>query len=166
MSSSPDISQTVQDLMNEIRTLAAEAEKALGQSVTEHSEETFAALRARLDAAQERLDEAVGHLLAEALRDHLADGGVAGRQPDREGCLLAHAGEAGVAEHPRGGERLQVGRDAHDRARHRPQHAAGEDPRGGRRGVDHRQPERGGQCHPLRPSGQHRLGTDVHPDPR
>lgn len=80
MSSSPDISQTVQDLMNEIRTLAAEAEKALGQSVTEHSEETFAALRARLDAAQERLASVYegtkkkvkegAHRADEAVRDH------------------------------------------------------------------------------------------------
>ncbi|HWA08515.1 MAG TPA: hypothetical protein VG838_03525 [Opitutaceae bacterium] len=55
MSTSHDISQTVAELMNEIRTLAAEAEKALGHSVTEHSEEALDALRARLEAAQERL---------------------------------------------------------------------------------------------------------------
>lgn len=80
MSSSPDISSTVEDLMHEIRTLAAEAEKALGQSVTEHSEEAFAALRDRLEAAQERLASVYegtkkkvkegAHRADEAVRDH------------------------------------------------------------------------------------------------
>lgn len=55
MTTRNNISQTVEELLNEIRTLAAEAEKMLSHSVAEHSEEALDALRARLEAAQERL---------------------------------------------------------------------------------------------------------------
>jgi ElaB/YqjD/DUF883 family membrane-anchored ribosome-binding protein len=49
--------QTPQDLLDDLRTLVAEAEKMLGDSVTEHSADAMSALRARFEATQERLGE-------------------------------------------------------------------------------------------------------------
>lgn len=60
MTTPSHLSQTLEELMNEIRALAAEAEKMLGPSVAGHSEEALAALRARLEDAQERLSAAYG----------------------------------------------------------------------------------------------------------
>jgi ElaB/YqjD/DUF883 family membrane-anchored ribosome-binding protein len=45
------------DLLDDLRTLVLEAEKMLGDSVTEHSEDAIQALRLRFEAAQERLSE-------------------------------------------------------------------------------------------------------------
>ena len=45
---------TPQDLLADLRTLVAEAEKMMGDSLTEHSEDALTALRSRFDAAQER----------------------------------------------------------------------------------------------------------------
>jgi ElaB/YqjD/DUF883 family membrane-anchored ribosome-binding protein len=47
--------QTPQDLLVELRSLVAEAEQMMGNSLTEHSEDALNALRARFDAAQEGL---------------------------------------------------------------------------------------------------------------
>ena len=49
--------QSPEDLLNDLRTLVSEAEKMMGDSLTEHSSEAVSALRARFDAAQERLGE-------------------------------------------------------------------------------------------------------------
>ena len=49
--------QTPQDLLDDLRTLVVEAEKMLGDSITEHSEDALGALRARFDSAQERVGE-------------------------------------------------------------------------------------------------------------
>ena len=49
--------QTPQDLLDELRTLVVEAEKMMGESLTEHSEDAMSALRSRFDAAQERAGE-------------------------------------------------------------------------------------------------------------
>jgi ElaB/YqjD/DUF883 family membrane-anchored ribosome-binding protein len=49
--------QTPQDLLADLRSLVAEAEKMIGDSLTEHSEDAVSALRARFDAAQERVAE-------------------------------------------------------------------------------------------------------------
>ncbi len=46
---------TPADLLNDLRTLVVEAEKMMESSVTEHTGEAVNALRARYDAAQERL---------------------------------------------------------------------------------------------------------------
>jgi ElaB/YqjD/DUF883 family membrane-anchored ribosome-binding protein len=48
---------TPQDLLDELKTLVSEAEKMMGDSLTEHSEDAINALRARFDATQERLGE-------------------------------------------------------------------------------------------------------------
>lgn len=46
--------QTPKDLLNDLHTLVAEAEKMMGDSISEHTEDAVSALRARYDAAQER----------------------------------------------------------------------------------------------------------------
>src|ERR1043165_470543 len=57
MKTQPDISiQTPDEILNELRSLVIEAEKILGNDTTGvRSEGTVAALRERLEAAQERL---------------------------------------------------------------------------------------------------------------
>ena len=49
--------QTPKDLLDDLRSLVSEAEKMLGDSLTEHSEDAVSALRSRFDAAQERMGE-------------------------------------------------------------------------------------------------------------
>ena len=49
--------QTPKDLLNDLHALVAEAEKMLGDSVSEHTEDALDALRARFEAAQERLSD-------------------------------------------------------------------------------------------------------------
>jgi ElaB/YqjD/DUF883 family membrane-anchored ribosome-binding protein len=49
--------QSPQDLLEELRSLVADAEKMVGDSISEHSEEAIGALRQRYEAAQERLGE-------------------------------------------------------------------------------------------------------------
>lgn len=52
---SESASPTPKELLEDLRTLVAEAEQMMSDSLTEHSEEAITALRARFDAAQERL---------------------------------------------------------------------------------------------------------------
>ncbi len=49
--------QTPSDLLQDLRTLVADAEKMAGESLSEHSADAMSALRERFDAAQERLGE-------------------------------------------------------------------------------------------------------------
>jgi ElaB/YqjD/DUF883 family membrane-anchored ribosome-binding protein len=49
--------QSPKDLLNELQSLVAEAEKLIGDSDSEHNEGAFSALRSRFDATQERLGE-------------------------------------------------------------------------------------------------------------
>jgi ElaB/YqjD/DUF883 family membrane-anchored ribosome-binding protein len=49
--------QTPKELLTELQTLVAEAEKMMGESLSEHTEDAMSALRARYDAAQERLGD-------------------------------------------------------------------------------------------------------------
>lgn len=49
--------QTPQDLVNDLHALIAEAEKMVGESLTEHTTDAVTALRARFNTAQERLGE-------------------------------------------------------------------------------------------------------------
>ena len=46
-----------QDLIDDLHQLVAEAEKMMGDSISEHSQEALGILRARLHSAQERLVE-------------------------------------------------------------------------------------------------------------
>jgi ElaB/YqjD/DUF883 family membrane-anchored ribosome-binding protein len=49
--------QTPADLLHDLHALVAEAEKMLGESVSEHTADAVHALRVRFDAAQQRLGE-------------------------------------------------------------------------------------------------------------
>ena len=49
--------QTPTDLLNDLHALVAEAEKMMGDSISEHTAEAVGALRARFETAQERLGE-------------------------------------------------------------------------------------------------------------
>lgn len=49
--------QSPADLLNDLRTLVVDAEKMLESSVSEHTEEAVSALRARYEAASERMGE-------------------------------------------------------------------------------------------------------------
>ena len=72
--------ETPEDLLNDLRNLVIEAEKMAASSVSEHSAEAFEAVRARFEAAQERLSglyeggrkkvEAGAHYADEAIREN------------------------------------------------------------------------------------------------
>jgi ElaB/YqjD/DUF883 family membrane-anchored ribosome-binding protein len=47
--------QTPKDLLNDLHALVAEAEKMMGDSLSEHTEDAVSAMRLRFDAAQERM---------------------------------------------------------------------------------------------------------------
>jgi ElaB/YqjD/DUF883 family membrane-anchored ribosome-binding protein len=49
--------QTPKELLNDLHTLVAEAEKMMGDSLSEHTEDAVSSLRTRFDAAQERLSD-------------------------------------------------------------------------------------------------------------
>lgn len=49
--------QTPKELLNDLHTLVAEAEKMMSASISEHTDEAVGALRARYEATQERLGE-------------------------------------------------------------------------------------------------------------
>lgn len=49
--------QTPKELLNDLHTLVAEAEKMMGDSLSEHTEDAVNALRTRFSAAQERLSD-------------------------------------------------------------------------------------------------------------
>ena len=51
---SESTAQTPKELLTELQALVAEAEKMMGDSVSEHTEDAISALRTRFDAAQER----------------------------------------------------------------------------------------------------------------
>lgn len=57
MKNKQDTAQTPKDLLNELQALVAEAEKMVGDSLSEHTGEAVSALRARYEAAQERMGE-------------------------------------------------------------------------------------------------------------
>jgi ElaB/YqjD/DUF883 family membrane-anchored ribosome-binding protein len=49
--------QTPKDLLNDLHTLVADAEKMMGDSISEHTADAVGALRVRFDAAQERMTD-------------------------------------------------------------------------------------------------------------
>ena len=57
MKNNHETAQTPKDLLNDLHTLVAEAEKMMGDSVSEHTADAVGALRERFDAAQERMSE-------------------------------------------------------------------------------------------------------------
>ena len=57
MKNNKHTAQSPKDMLDELHTLVADAEKLVGDSLSEQSEEAVSALRSRYEAAQERLAE-------------------------------------------------------------------------------------------------------------
>lgn len=57
MKNNKDTAQTPKELLNDLHTLVAEAEKMMGESLSEHTADAVTALRERYEAAQERIAE-------------------------------------------------------------------------------------------------------------
>ena len=57
MKNNKNTAQTPKELLNDLQTLVAEAEKMMGESISEHTSDAVSALRERYDAAQERLSD-------------------------------------------------------------------------------------------------------------
>ncbi len=57
MKNNKDTAQTPKELLNDLHTLVADAEKMMGESISEHTADAVSALRTRYDAAQERLSD-------------------------------------------------------------------------------------------------------------
>jgi len=49
--------QTPKELLNDLHSLVVEAERMMGDSISEHTSDAVSALRERFDAAQERMSE-------------------------------------------------------------------------------------------------------------
>ena len=57
MKNNKSSAQSPQDLLKDLRTLVSDAEKMMGESLSEHSADALGAMRDRYEAAQERLGE-------------------------------------------------------------------------------------------------------------
>jgi ElaB/YqjD/DUF883 family membrane-anchored ribosome-binding protein len=57
MKATKDASHTPKELLTELQALVSEAETMMSDSISEHSAEALANLRARFEAAQERFSE-------------------------------------------------------------------------------------------------------------
>lgn len=57
MKNNKTTAQTPKDLLNDLQALVAEAEKMMGESISEHTADAVSALRVRYDAAAERMGE-------------------------------------------------------------------------------------------------------------
>ena len=57
MKNNKDTAQTPKELLNDLHALVADAEKMMGDSISEHTADAVSALRTRYDAAQERLSD-------------------------------------------------------------------------------------------------------------
>jgi ElaB/YqjD/DUF883 family membrane-anchored ribosome-binding protein len=55
MKNNQTAAQTPKDLLNDLHALVADAEKMMGESLSEHTADAVGALRTRFDAAQERM---------------------------------------------------------------------------------------------------------------
>jgi hypothetical protein len=90
---------------------------------------------AGVDAADERVDQALGHLVAEAAPHQGADGDVALGRVEGDGEVLGRSGQALRGHDARGGQLVEVGGDAeHLRLGQQPQRAP----------APHVSPSRGG----------------------
>jgi len=57
MKNNKDTAQTPKELLNDLHALVADAEKMMGDSLSEHTADAVSALRTRFDAAQERFTD-------------------------------------------------------------------------------------------------------------
>ena len=92
MKNNKTTAQTPQDLLNELRTLVADAEKMLGESISEHTADAVGALRVRYDAASERMGE-----IYEGARKKVVAGAKKTDETIRENPYQSIAIAAGVA---------------------------------------------------------------------
>jgi ElaB/YqjD/DUF883 family membrane-anchored ribosome-binding protein len=68
MKSTNDIStQSPRDVLDELRALVVEAEKMIGDSISDNSAEAVGALRARYEAIQERMSDLVADAKRKAI---------------------------------------------------------------------------------------------------
>ena len=121
---------------------------------------------AGVDPAEQWLDQAVGHLVAEPVTDERPDGDVGLQRRQRvAGRLVLDPRERVLGERARRPHCVQVGGDAQHRpGRQRVQRAACAHVSRRRERRDLRQAEVADERHPFRTPGQHRLGADVHLD--
>ncbi len=91
MKNNKTTAQTPKDLLNDLQALVAEAEKMMGDSITEHTADAVGALRARYDAAQERLGD-----LYEGARKRVVAGAKCTDEAIRENPYQSMAIAAGV----------------------------------------------------------------------
>ena len=57
MKNNDTTAQTPKELLHDLHELVAEAEKMMGESISEHTHDAVSALRSRFDTAQERLGD-------------------------------------------------------------------------------------------------------------
>lgn len=83
--------QTPKELLSDLQALVVEAEKMMGDSISEHSAEAVSALRERFDSARERLGE-----LYEGTRKRVVAGAKCTDTAIRENPYQAIAIAAGI----------------------------------------------------------------------
>jgi len=91
MKNNKTTAQTPKDLLNDLRALVADAEKLLGVAISEHTADAVSALRARYDAASERMGE-----LYEGTRKRVVAGAKCTDEAIRENPYQSIAIAAGV----------------------------------------------------------------------
>ena len=111
--------------------------------------------------AEQWLDQPVRHLVAEPPGDELADRDVAVDLLRPEGQLVSDPGQSGLREHAGRGQLVQVQGHPHQRPWHRPERAAGPDPRRGDGRVDDVHADRTRQVDALGAAVEYCLRTDV-----
>ena len=91
MKNNKTTAQTPKDLLNDLQALVAEAEKMMGESISEHTADAVSALRVRYDAASERMGE-----LYEGARKRVVAGAKCTDEAIRENPYQSIAVAAGV----------------------------------------------------------------------
>lgn len=91
MKNNKSSAQTPKDLLNDLHALVADAEKMMGDSISEHTADAVSALRVRYDAASERMGE-----LYEGARKKVVAGAKCTDEAIRENPYQALAIAAGV----------------------------------------------------------------------
>jgi ElaB/YqjD/DUF883 family membrane-anchored ribosome-binding protein len=91
MKNNKSSAQTPKDLLNDLQALVAEAEKMMGESISEHTADAVSALRSRYDAASERMGE-----MYEGARKRVVAGAKCTDEAIRENPYQSMAIAAGV----------------------------------------------------------------------
>jgi len=91
MKNNKSSAQTPKDLLNDLQALVAEAEKMMGESISEHTADAVSALRTRYDAASERMGE-----MYEGARKRVVAGAKCTDEAIRENPYQSMAIAAGV----------------------------------------------------------------------